>query len=585
MRSSIAASVGFAVAGGSRAEQKSTDRPNILWLTSEDNGISWISCYGSPNCKTPAIDQLAREGFRYTHCIDNAAVCAPTRSTWLTGMMAISNGTQPMRSRNNIPQDKIMPYPKLLRNAGYFCRNNGKTDYNMGNLRSRSCWDKTSWEKTEVLTGWPTDKKNHPFFVVINYVQSHEGRSHGSVEDTINDPLKMKLAAYHPDLPVIRKNYAKYADAVQRMDGDIGNTIKALKKDGLYDDTIIIYCSDHGGVMAGSKRFVNSRGTHCPLVIRIPEKWRHLYPAKEPGLSVDRLVSFVDMPKTWLSLAGAKIPETYQGTIFLGPDMEDEPRYHLSFRERSDECYDNVRMVRDKQYAYVKNYMPYVPSGQHLDTLWKAEATRAWAAHHQAGRTNDVTGRFFRPRLSEEFYDTVKDFDNVVNLIDSPEHQKRIGEMRKAMRKMQLGYHDSGLLPELMRSQRAAEYGLTIYEMVRDPKKYPLADYLDLADLALDRNVVNLEKFSALLSDSDPGMRYWATIGLFLLDEKAKPTIAELERVASDKYIETSAMASWALVRLGEKGKVPGFPKSIKHKELRDCVINWMAVDKLSAQL
>ena len=85
------------------------DRPNILWITSEDNSISWVSCYGSKNAKTPNIDRLAKEGFRYTHCFDNAAVCAPTRATWITGHYAISLGTQPMRSRYLIPHGKI-PY-------------------------------------------------------------------------------------------------------------------------------------------------------------------------------------------------------------------------------------------------------------------------------------------------------------------------------------------------------------------------------------------------------------------------------------------------------------------------------------------
>ena len=130
------------------AAKQQQNQPNILWLTSEDNGISWVSCYGGKNSKTPAIDQLAKEGFRYTHCFDNAAVCAPTRSTWITGMYAISNGTQPMRSRNNIPHDVIQYYPDLLRQSGYHCINRGKTDYNIGGRLDRACWDKdsTDWQ-------------------------------------------------------------------------------------------------------------------------------------------------------------------------------------------------------------------------------------------------------------------------------------------------------------------------------------------------------------------------------------------------------------------------------------------------------
>ena len=363
----------------------------------------------------------------------------------------------------------------------------------------------------------------------------------------------MKLHSYHPDLPAIRRTYAKYADAVERMDSIVGGTIEQLKEDGLYEDTIIVYCSDHGGVLPRSKRFLYSSGIHCPLVVRIPEKWKQWWPAEKPGMTVDRIVSFVDMPKTWLSLAGAKIPETFQGTIFLGDDIEPAPAYHLSFRERADERLDHVRMIRDEQFAYYKNYYPFAPAGQHLAYLWKAQAAPAWEQHHREGKTNEVTGRFFRARVSEEFYDTVDDFDNVKNLIDKPEHQKKIAQMRSAMRKQQLELFDSGLLPEQMRMRRAKENGITIYEMVRDPKLYPLAEYLDAADMALVRDKANLEKLTKQMSDDDEGMRWWAIVGLHLLKKDAAPSIDVLKKALNDESHEIRMMSAWTLVNLGEE--------------------------------
>ncbi len=532
------------------AAPRDKSRPNILWLTSEDNSIFWVGCYGGKNCRTPNIDRLAKEGFRYTHCFDNAAVCAPTRSTWITGMHAISNGTQPMRSRNAIPHDVIPYYPDQLRKAGYHTSNSHKTDYNIGGRPDRDCWDTMD---RSIRYGWRERKPGQPFFAVVNTTASHESRAHGNVENTHNDPDKMTLHAYHPDLPVIRKNYAKYADAVEGMDRQVGQTLDALKEDGLDDETIVIYCSDHGGVMPRSKRFLYSSGTHCPLVVRIPERYKHLWPAEGPGATVDRLVSFVDMPKTWLSLAGAEIPETMQGTVFLGEGIEPEPEYHLSFRERADERCDNVRMIRDERFAYYKNYMPYAPAGQYLAYLWKAPAAPAWEKHHLEGKTDEITGRFFRPRVSEEFYDTVADFDNVRNLIAEPEHQARIAGMRRAMRKMQLELYDSGLLPESMRVRRARESGVTIYEMVRDPKLYPLASYLDAADRALERKTGHLRTFVKDLSDEDPGIRYWAAVGLHLLDDGAAPAEESLKEALDDAADEVKVMAAWALVRLGEK--------------------------------
>ncbi len=466
-------------------------------------------------------------------------------------MYAISNGTQPMRSRNLIPHDKIKYYPDLLKKAGYYTSNPGKTDYNIGGRDDKDCWDYKGG-KGKSQYGWRERKPGQPFFAVVNIGESHESRAHGNVDNPGKDPAMMKLFSYHPDLPVIRKNYAKYAAAVEKMDGKVKDTIDALKSDGLYEDTIIIYNSDHGGVMARSKRFCYSSGIHCPLVIRIPEKFKYLYPAEKPGMTVDRIVSFVDMPKTWLSLAGAEIPATFQGTIFLGSDTEPAPQYHFGFRERADERLDHVRMIRDERFAYHKNYYPFAPAGQHLAYLWKAPATPAWEQHHREGKTNEITGRFFRPRVSEEFYDNDSDFDNVHNLIDKAEHQQKISELKKALRQRQLQLFDSGLLPEKMRERRAAANNLTIYEMVRDKKLYPLEAYLDAADVALARDKGNLNTLVKWMSNEDEGMRWWAIIGLHLLEQDAAAATDVLEKALGDESHEVRMMAAWTLIKLGE---------------------------------
>lgn len=554
------------------------ERPNILWITSEDNGISWVSCYGGTNVQTPTIDQLAMEGFRYRYCFDNAAVCAPTRSCWITGMYGISNGTQPMRSRNVIPHDKILYYPDLLKKVGYHTSNPTKTDYNIGGREDKECWD---YKGGKEPYGWRMRQPGQPFFAVVNIGSSHESRAHGQVDNTRHDPDKMKLHSYHPDLPVIRQNYAKYADAVQEMDRGVQRCLDALKGDGLYEDTIIIYNSDHGGVMARSKRFLYASGVHCPLVIRIPEKLKHLYPASKPGMTVDRLVSFVDMPKTWLSLAGAEIPDTFQGTVFLGEGAEPEPSFHIAFRERADERLDHVRMIRDARYAYHKNYMPYAPAGHHLAYLWKAPATAAWEQHHREGKTDSITGRFFRPRVSEEFYDNQKDFDNIHNLIDTPEHQARIESMKQALRRKQLELFDSGLLPERMRERRAAKHNLTIFEMVRDNNLYPLETYLDASDMALERDPKHLNVLTERMSHNDGGMRWWAVVGIHLLGNDAAPSVQVLEHALEDEAHELRTMAAWTLVKLGKDQKALACLEELLFKgshctELLHNVLDWM---------
>ena len=527
-------------------------KPNILWITSEDNSIEWISCYGSKNAKTPNIDQLAKEGFRYLYCFDNGAVCAPTRSSWITGMHSISNGTQPMRSGFEIPAT-ISFYNELLQKAGYFTSNCSKTDYNLRAPSGRNPKDFWNYSGKEYAGTWKLREKGQPFFTVYNIGESHESRAFGDHKDESIDPEKMILAPYHPDLPEMRNTYAKYASAISKMDSLVGQAIENLKQDGLYENTIIVYNSDHGGVLARSKRFLYSSGIHCPLIVRIPEKMKALYPkGKTPGSTMDRIVSFIDMPKTWVSLTGAEMTDNFQGRIFLGPNTEPESQYHFSWRERADERFDNVRVMRDKQFAYHKNYAPFAPNGQYLAYMHNMKATGAWERHHLAGKTNAVTGRFFEPRPSEEFYDNFKDFHNIDNQIDDPLHQTKIKELKKELRRQQLKYFDSGLMPEEMRNRIIKEKNTTVYAFVRDPKLYPLAQYLDYSDLALTRKKKNLKTFIKGLADEDPVKRYWSVIGLLLLEKQAKPAIPELKKVLGDRD-EIPAFAAWAIYKAGEK--------------------------------
>ncbi|MCF8224267.1 MAG: sulfatase [Bacteroidales bacterium] len=526
--------------------------PNILWLTSEDNNIDWVGCYGNEYAETPNIDALSEEGFRYTHCYANAPVCAPQRSTWITGMYALSMGTHPMRSRNPIPHDSIKYYPDHLKQAGYYVSNGYKTDYNIGGRPDRDCWDSMDRnENGQPIVDWEAIKENQPFFKIINFNESHESRAQGDVENTIHDPAMTDLRAYHPDLPDIRKNYAKYHDAVKRMDTQIGEMLAKLEELGLAENTIVVYCSDHGGVLPRSKRYLFASGIHTPLIVRIPEKYKAWYPESEPGSVVDRIVSFVDMPKTWLSLAGAEVPEYMQGDVFLGKNKDDEKDYHFAFRGRMDERNENARAVYDKEFVYIRNYMPYVPWMQHLRYLWLMKATGAWEEAAKSGNAPADISKYFYPKLyTEEFYSLNEDWDNTRNLINDPQYTDRINSMLRALRSWQLEIHDSGLLPESEMLKRAGDNNMTIFEMVRDPELYDLPGLLDAADLAMEQDAGNLDRLRSMLDDEDSGVRYWAMTGCFLLNDE----VAAMKAM-DDASHEVRALAAWTLIRTGNRGK------------------------------
>ena len=523
------------------------ERPNILWLTCEDNNVNWVGCYGNPHAETPNIDKLAEEGFQYMHCYANAPVCAPSRSTWITGVHALSMGTHPMRSRYPIPHETIKYYPDLLKKAGYFVGNSRKTDYNIGGRQDRDAWDTDK-------VNWVELKKQQPFFMVINNTKSHESRAFGDINNTTHSPENVRLAKYHPDIPDIRKNYAHYHDQMKKMDADIGQALADLEEAGLTENTIVVHNSDHGGVIARSKRFLFNSGTHCPLIIRIPEKFKHLRPAA-PGTKIDDLVSFIDMTKTWLSICEAETPEYLQGKTFLGPNKESR-EYHVSFRARMDERCDNVRAIRDRRFLYIRNYMPYAPWGQHLNYLWTMKATQAWEQHHKDGKTDAITGRFFGTKPMAELYDTAADPDNVHNLIDDPKYAEEIERLSAALDQWQLENFDSALLPESELVKLAEEAGKTIYEYVRDPKLYDLKRYQRISSAALMPKFGKIDRsvLYCALAEADQGVRYWAMVGLYNAQRaKVEVDIDFVREYLNDESHHVRVMAAWILYRSGDK--------------------------------
>jgi arylsulfatase A-like enzyme len=210
----------------SQATLHAAERPNILWLVCEDSNVNWFGCYGNSEARTPNIDAFAKQSFRYTHAFASAPVCAPSRSGWITGINALSLGTLPMRSRYVIPHDLIKYYPDYLRAAGYYTSNHTKTDYNIGGRPDMECWD------NNVAHCWENRKPGQPFFQVINFMESHESKAQGDVTNTRHSPGEVTLRKYHPDEMGIRMNYAKYYDAVENMDTEVGKELAALDRRG-----------------------------------------------------------------------------------------------------------------------------------------------------------------------------------------------------------------------------------------------------------------------------------------------------------------------------------------------------------------
>lgn len=515
------------------------DRPNILWIVSEDNNAAMIGCYGNSFATTPNIDRLATEGLRYKNAFSSAPVCAPSRCTLITGMYPPSMGTEHMRSTYPVP-DYVKFFPKFLREAGYYTSNNSKKDYNT--VDQPDAWDESSDKAT-----YKNRRPGQPFFAVFNIFVSHESSIHKRQDSLRHDPDKVPLPPYHPSTDEIRKDWAQYYDKVETMDQQVGRLLEELEKEGLADNTIVFYYADNGGVLPRSKRFLFESGLHVPLVVRIPQKFQEASRYRA-GTTTNQLVTFLDFAPTVLSLAGIAPPTYMQGTAFLGKYAGVEKPYAYSFRGRMDERMDLSRTVRDKKYRYVRNYLPHLPYGQYLHYLWLASSTRSWEHEFRAGRLNDTQSVFWKEKPSEELYDVDADPYNINNLATNPAYDSVMKRLRKANHDWLLKTRDIGFLPET-----------TLYALAQKGAPAAQVDYarlvnvIEAAELATSRVPADFRKLSTRFDDADPAVRYWAATGCSTMPLASGKYIPRLKKLLNDSDGAVRTAAAEALYRIGDK--------------------------------
>ena len=320
--------------------------------------------------------------------------------------------------------DGFEMFPQYLRAAGYYCTNNSKEDYNL--QKPGKVWDESSRQ-----AHWKNRAKDQPFFAVFNSTVSHESQIRKRPHKAVHDPALVRVPAYHPDRPIVRQDWAQYYDQVTEMDAFVGRRLRELAAAGLADSTIVFYYGDHGSGMPRSKRWPYNSGLQVPLVVYIPPQFQQLAtPDYQPGGRSARLVSFVDLAPTVLSLAGRQPPTQFQGHAFLGPFATAPQPYLFGFRGRMDERYDLVRTVRNDRYIYIRNYMPHLIYGQYIKYMFETPTTRLWKQLYDDGKLTPAQQKFWQHKSSEELYDLQQDPDEVHNLVGSAECQQVLQELR-----------------------------------------------------------------------------------------------------------------------------------------------------------
>ncbi len=503
-----------------------SERPNILWLTSEDHGPE-MGCYDDPIARTPHVDALAAKGMLFHRAWSTHPVCAPARSAIITGLHANSSGGVHMRSMVPMPTGAKM-FPEYLREAGYYCTNNVKEDYNLP--KTAQTWDDSSNQ-----AHWSNRPAGQPFFAVFNSTKSHESQIRSRPHQAITDPSQVRVPAYHPDLPEVREDWAQYYDKISEADADAGARLRELALAGLADDTIVFYYGDHGHGLPRGKRWPSNSGLHVPMVVYFPPKWQHLAPVEyAPGGRSERLVDFVDLAPTVLSIAGMRPPEWMQGHAFAGPHQTAPQPYIYGSRGRMDERQDTVRSITDGRYVYLRNFFTHVSQAQRVTYQFQTPTTRVWRELFDAGGTNEEQSIFWRvPKAPEELYDLQTDPDEVRNLASLPEYGPVLARLRTALYAHLEEIRDVTFLPESDMHARSA--GGSPHDMARRAGIYPFERVFAAADLASRYEVDAAPQLRAWLTDSDSAVRYWAVMGFHMRGRAAVlGEVARLRRALND---------------------------------------------------
>ena len=445
-------------------EAEAAMRPNILWIVAENFKLDF-GCYGAENVLTPHIDGLAANGVRYTRVFSTSPVCAPSRSAFMVGMYQTTTGTHHMRSHRDddfrLPTE-VRPITHRLQDSGYFTANIthiGEKEVGTGKLDLNFVNEGPIYQSKD----WSALKNNQPFFAQINTpeaeydIYDRKSASKPRVKwvgeewhPQIATPENVNPPPYYPEHEITRQEWARYLNSASGMDVRVGWILDQLKKDGLADNTIVMFFADNGRMEARGIHWAWDSGLQVPLII----SWPKNIPAPsqyEAGSVNEEIVSLLDITATTLAMAGIDKPKGMQSRIFLANQADPPRTYAFSARDRIDETVNRIRSVREKRYHYIRNYMP----DQGLASLnrYKEKCFLLMPLMRQmaaAGQLRGPAAELFEPLPYEQLYDTQNDPHEIDNLIHStnPVHREALSRLRLQLDRWIIDTGDQGEIPE-----------------------------------------------------------------------------------------------------------------------------------------
>ena len=546
---------------------KTADRPNIVFIVSEDNSKHYLKLFDPEGAATPNIDKLAEHGLIFDYAFSNAPVCSASRTTLATSVYGPRLATHYHRklAAVTLPQGWRL-FHEYLRDAGYYVTNHSKTDYNVS--------VKNSWDDSSKKASWRNRKdKAQPFFHMESHPVSHESSLHFSEqvfrqEKTKTDPKSVTVWPYFPDTELFRYTTARYHDKIKAVDAIVGKTVADLEKDGVLDDTFVFYFGDHGGVLPGSKGYAWERGLHVPLVVYVPKNFRGLIDeAMKPGTRVEGFVEFIDFGATALHLAGVEVPRHMDGKPFLGKGitLEEVNKRDETFgyADRFDEKYEMVRTLRKGKWKYIRFFQGYYPDGLQNNYRYRMLGYQQLREMHQAGTLNAQQRQFFEPKPAEGLYDVEADPHELNNLASDPKHANTLADLRQRLGRRMRSLPDLSYYPETV----------IVEQIVHQPERFgrehlgeiaQLATIADLGTLPFAEAKTGLEE--AMRSDNR-WHRYWAMTVCATFGDAARPLADQAKKLLEDEELLVRVRAAEFLGRIRAADPVPAMLSVLKESE------------------
>ncbi len=449
------------------------EKPNLLFLLSDDHSYPFVGCYGNGTVRTPTLDRLAAEGMKFHRFFTAAPQCVPSRVALLTGRSPVA--ARMTRFSAPLPRDEIT-FPELLRDkAGYFTGVCGRSyhldgsakqgaaiarvfqQHNLQTFAERVDYLRTgadgevAGQVAEFLDQKPADK---PFFLWANFSDPHHVWN--APAEFRPDPASLQLPAHWPDLPGMREQLADYCAEVNRLDRTVAGVLDVLAQRGLLDNTLIVFAGDNGAALPHGKGSLYDPGSNVPLIVRWPG-------VVKPGGESRALLSGEDLGPTLLAAAGLEPHPRMSGVSFLAllKGEQHTPRKHI-FLERgphgsapvsvsmSNSGYDLSRAVRSDRYKFIYNCTPWIPYGP-VDSAGGAAWTQIKAAAAEGKLAPGVQATYFTtPRPVYELYDLDNDPSELNNLSGQPELVAVERELREALAEKMILDWDYLPLPALL---------------------------------------------------------------------------------------------------------------------------------------